>query len=110
VLAKGRPGETYNVGGNDVMNVDLTQRILADLGKPLSLITPVADRAGHDRRYCLDTTKLRALGWSPQVDFAQGLHDTIAWYRKNDWWWRPIKENDPAFRAYYSAQYEQRTK
>jgi dTDP-glucose 4,6-dehydratase len=104
-------GEVYNIGGgNDVMNVDLTQRILADLGKPLSLITPVADRAGHDRRYCLDTAKLRALGWSPQVDFVLGLHDTIAWYQKNDWWWRPIKENDPAFRAYYSAQYEQRTK
>jgi dTDP-glucose 4,6-dehydratase len=104
-------GEVYNIGGgNDVMNVDLTHRILADLDKPLSLITPVADRAGHDRRYCLDTTKLRALGWSPQVDFVQGLHDAIDWYQKNDWWWRPIKENDPAFRAYYSAQYEQRTK
>jgi dTDP-glucose 4,6-dehydratase len=68
----------------------------------------VADRKGHDRRYCLDTTKLRALGWAPQVPFEQGLHDTVGWYRRNEWWWRPIKEQDPAFRAYYEAQYQNR--
>ena len=92
------------------MNVDLTHRILEGLGKPLSLIKPVADRQGHDRRYCLDTAKLRGLGWAPQVAFEQGLASTIEWYRRNEWWWRPIKENDPAFRAYYAAQYEQRTR
>jgi dTDP-glucose 4,6-dehydratase len=104
-------GEVYNIGGgNDVMNLDLTHRILAEIGKPLSLINPVADRAGHDRRYCLDTSKLRSLGWAPQVPFEQGLRDTVAWYRQNEWWWRPIKENDPAFRAYYAAQYDHRSK
>jgi dTDP-glucose 4,6-dehydratase len=102
-------GEVYNVGGgNDVMNIDLTHRILEALGKPASLITPVADRQGHDRRYSLDTTKLRALGWAPQVPFASGLRETVEWYRRNEWWWRPIKEKDPAFRAYYETQYGQR--
>jgi len=107
LIDQGRNGEVYNIGGgNDVMNVDLTHQILSALGKPLSLIKPVADRPGHDRRYCLDTTKLRSLGWTPQVDFAEGLGAAIAWYRDNPWWWRPIKEQDPAFRAYYQAQYE----
>ena len=91
------------------MNVDLTKNILSSLGKPESLINPVADRPGHDRRYCLDTTKLRALGWTPQVPFESGLSETVDWYRGNEWWWRPIKEQDPAFRSYYRAQYEQRT-
>jgi dTDP-glucose 4,6-dehydratase len=102
-------GEVYNIGGgNDVMNVDLTHRILKELGKPVSLIKPVADRPGHDRRYCLDTTKLRGLGWAPQVPFEDGLRRTVEWYRANDWWWRPIKENDPAFKAYYQTQYDVR--
>ena len=102
-------GEVYNVGGgNDIMNVDLTRRILAELKKPESLITPVPDRKGHDRRYCLDTTKLRGLGWAPRVPFEQGLRDTIEWYENNQWWWRPIKEQDPSFRAYYQAQYQDR--
>ncbi len=106
LIEGGQSGEVYNIGGgNDVMNVDLTHRILGVLGKPVSLITPVADRPGHDRRYCLDTSKLRTLGWSPRVPFEEGLHDTVDWYRNNAWWWRPIKESDPAFRAYYQAQY-----
>ena len=103
-------GEVYNIGGgNDVMNVELTNRILDLVGKPTSLIKPVADRKGHDRRYCLDTTKLRGLGWTPQVPFEDGLAQTVEWYRQNEWWWRPIKENDPAFREYYAQQYEHRT-
>jgi dTDP-glucose 4,6-dehydratase len=110
LIANGGDGEVYNIGGgNDVMNVDLTKRILGSLGKPISLIKPVADRPGHDRRYCLDTSKLRSLGWAPQVPFEQGLRDTVDWYRSNEWWWRPIKEQDPAFRSYYNAQYERRT-
>jgi len=110
LIDNGIDGEVYNIGGgNDVMNVDLTGRILSTLGKPQSLIKPVADRPGHDRRYCLDTSKLRALGWAPEVPFEQGLRDTIEWYRRNEWWWRPIKEQDPAFRSYYQAQYERRT-
>ncbi len=99
----------YNVGGgNHVRNVDLTKRILDCAGKPESLIRPVADRPGHDRRYALDTSKLRALGWAPQVPFELGLRDTVAWYRQNEWWWRPIKDADPAFRAYYDTLYGER--
>ena len=97
------------VGGNEVRNVDLTHRILELVGRPTSLIRPVADRLGHDRRYAVDTTKLRALGWTPAVPFEQGLADTVAWYRENEWWWRPIKERDEAFRAYYQSQYGTRT-
>jgi dTDP-glucose 4,6-dehydratase len=106
LIEKGQAGDVYNIGGgNEVENVDLTHRILSLVGKPASLITPVQDRQGHDRRYCLDTTKLRTLGWSPRADFTQGLAATVDWYRNNEWWWRPIKEQDPAFRAYYEAQY-----
>ena len=109
LIERATSGEVYNIGGgNEVMNIDLTHRILETLDKPRSLITPVADRPGHDRRYCLDTAKLRALGWAPQVRFEDGLRDTVAWYRANEWWWRPIKEKDPAFRAYYEAQYGRR--
>jgi dTDP-glucose 4,6-dehydratase len=109
LIDKASNGEVYNVGGgNEIMNIDLTHRILEELGKPLSLIAPVQDRPGHDRRYCLDTTKLRSVGWTPNVPFEQGLRSTIAWYRNNEWWWRPIKENDPAFRAYYDTQYGRR--
>ncbi len=103
-------GEVYNIGGgNEVKNVELTHRILELMDKPTSLIKPVPDRPGHDRRYALDTSKLRALGWAPQVAFEQGLADTIKWYRGNEWWWRPIKDNDPAYKAYYAAQYERRS-
>src|SRR5262245_41445930 len=109
LIAHGTPGEVYNVGGgNHIRNIDLTRRILALTGRPDALIQGVPDRPGHDRRYSLDTSKLTRLGWHPQVSFDTGLADTVAWYRENDWWWRPIKENDPAFRAYYDAQYGRR--
>jgi len=99
-------GEVYNIGGgNDVRNVDLTRRILTLAGKTEALIRHVPDRPGHDRRYSLDTSKLRSLGWAPREDFEQGLASTVEWYRRNEWWWRPIKEADPAFRAYHDAQY-----
>ena len=106
IIERGHAGETYNIGGgNEVRNVDLTHTILALVDRPASLIKPVEDRLGHDRRYSLDTTKLRALGWTPTVAFDAGLAATVAWYRENEWWWRPIKEQDPQFRAYYEAQY-----
>jgi dTDP-glucose 4,6-dehydratase len=109
VIEHGVSGEVYNIGGsNHVGNADLTRRILQLLGKPESLIRHVQDRPGHDRRYSLDTTKLQALGWKPQVPFEQGLADTVEWYRQNEWWWRPIKQDDPAFKAYYQAQYGRR--
>ncbi|HET9267516.1 MAG TPA: dTDP-glucose 4,6-dehydratase [Vicinamibacterales bacterium] len=106
LIERGVNGDVYNVGGgNDIMNVELTHRILDGLGKPRTLIKPVADRPGHDRRYCLDTTKLRAAGWAPQVTFDTGLQQTVEWYRDNAWWWRPIKEQDPAYKAYIQTQY-----
>jgi dTDP-glucose 4,6-dehydratase len=106
VIARGRAGEVYNIGGgNEIANVDLSRTILELVDRPAALITPVADRPGHDRRYSLDTAKLRALGWRPTVPFEAGLAATVDWYRTNEWWWRPIKEQDPAFRAYYEAQY-----
>jgi dTDP-glucose 4,6-dehydratase len=109
VITKGNSGEVYNIGGgNEVKNVDLTHRILDLLGKPATLIKPVQDRQGHDRRYALDTTKLRGLGWQPEVVFDDGLAETVRWYRENEWWWRPIKERDAAYKAYYESQYGRR--
>jgi dTDP-glucose 4,6-dehydratase len=109
VIDVGVAGEAYNIGGgNHTKNADLTRRILQLLGKPESLIRHVADRPGHDRRYSLDTSKLQGLGWKPRVSFEQGLAETVAWYQQNEWWWRPIKEADPAFQAYYQAQYGNR--
>ena len=72
------------------------------------LICFVADRPGHDLRYALDPSKLRNLGWSPQTDFERGHAETVQWYIENDWWWRPIKDGDPAFRSYYESQYGSR--
>ena len=106
LIEHGQDGEVYNIGGgNEVRNVDLTRRILELVGRPESLIRPVADRPGHDRRYALDTAKLRSLGWQPATSFDDGLRATVDWYRANEAWWRPIKEQDPAFRAYYATQY-----
>ncbi|MCR4375124.1 MAG: dTDP-glucose 4,6-dehydratase [Acidobacteria bacterium] len=106
VIDSGTNGEVYNIGGgNEVTNVDLTHRILELAGRPSTLIRKVADRQGHDRRYALDTSKLRGLGWAPQVGFEQGLAATVDWYRQNETWWRPIKEQDQAYRTYYQAQY-----
>jgi dTDP-glucose 4,6-dehydratase len=109
LIDHGANGEVYNIGGgNEVRNVDLTHRILELVKRPPTLITPVADRPGHDRRYALDTTKLRGLGWTPQAKFDDGLAATVRWYEENEWWWRPIKEQDAAYRAYYEAQYGNR--
>src|SRR5688572_14478290 len=108
-IDRGADGEVYNIGGgNEVRNVDLTHTILELAGRPVTLIRPVADRPGHDRRYALDTSKLRQLGWAPEVPFEAGLKATVDWYRDNESWWRPIKEQDQAFRDYYRAQYGNR--
>jgi dTDP-glucose 4,6-dehydratase len=106
LIDNGQPGEVYNIGGgNQIKNVDLTHRILELVGKPASLIKPVADRPGHDRRYSLDTSKLESLGWKPRERFDGGLARTVQWYRDNERWWRPIKDHDPEFRKYYQGQY-----
>ena len=96
------------VASGDIEVVDLTHTLLRLTERPDSLIKPVQDRLGHDRRYSLDTSKLRKLGWQPQVPFEEGLKETVRWFQENEWWWRPIKEGDPAFRAYYQTQYGSR--
>lgn len=109
LITKGTPGEVYNIGGgNEVTNIELTKRILELTGRTEALIKPVADRQGHDRRYCLDTSKLKGLGWAPKAEFESGLAETVKWYQANESWWRPIKEQDPAFREYYKTQYASR--
>jgi dTDP-glucose 4,6-dehydratase len=108
VLHRGAPGEAYNVaGGNERRNVEVTELILSQLGKPRSLIHSVPDRPGHDRRYALDISKVRAIGWEPRHDFGQALELTVRWYVENEWWWRPIKSGEH-YRAYYEQQYAER--
>jgi dTDP-glucose 4,6-dehydratase len=107
VLRRGRDGEIYNVGGgHEVANLALTREILGLLGKPESLIQPVADRPGHDRRYALDAAKVWRLGWAPRYPFASALEATVRWYCEHEAWWRPLKSGE--FRAYYERQYGRR--
>jgi len=104
VVEKGALGEVYNVGsGVETANIDLAHAILDILGKPYSLIQPITDRPGHDRRYAVDNSKVRALGWTPSHSFAQAIEKTVKWYVDNEWWWRKIKTGE--FREYYKKQY-----
>ena len=104
VLRRGKDGEVYNIGGgHEVENVVLTRQILRLTGKPETLIQPVRDRPGHDRRYALDSKKVQQLGWAPRHAFATALESTVAWYREHEAWWRPLKSGE--FRAYYARQY-----
>ena len=107
VLADGAPGETYNVGaGNELTNLELTRTILELLGKPMSLVRSVPDRAGHDRRYSVDSSKIRDLGWRPAHTFADALQATVGWYLANENWWRPLKSGE--YLDYYRRQYGDR--
>ena len=107
VLRRGRDGEIYNIGGStEVENIALTRRILSLLDRPESLIQPVTDRPGHDRRYALDSGKVKTLGWTPATTFDAALAATVEWYRGHEAWWRPIKTG--AFRQYYQTQYATR--
>ena len=104
VLREGKRGEVYNVGGEELENLEVTHRILELTEAGEDLIRHVDDRAGHDRRYSLDDSKVRGLGWSPQHAFAEtGLAETVAWYRDNRAWWEPIKSGE--YRRYYEQQY-----
>ena len=104
VLRRGRDGEVYNVGGgHEVENIVLTRQVLRLTGKPETLIAPVRDRPGHDRRYSLDSKKVRQLGWAPRHAFPAALEATVGWYREHEAWWRPLKSGE--FRAYYARQY-----
>jgi dTDP-glucose 4,6-dehydratase len=94
VLENGRAGEIYNIGGGTgLTNVEITKALLELCGADESMIEPVEDRLGHDRRYCVDWGKIREeLGYRPEVDFDEGLARTVKWYRENESWWRPLKE------------------
>jgi len=107
VLEKGVLGEIYNIGGgNNRTNKEITYGILKFLGKPDTLIKPVADRLGHDRRYALACGKAQALGWKPVWGFAQALKHTVDWYAAHPEWWQPLKSGE--YLAYYRQQYAQR--
>jgi dTDP-glucose 4,6-dehydratase len=104
VLEHGVHGEVYNAGGPDeCANIEVVKRIIELTGADESLIEHITDRPGHDRRYSLSSQKVRALGWEPRVRFAEGLEQTVSWYRENEWWWKPIRSGD--YRAYYERQY-----
>lgn len=91
----GKIGEIYNVGSNDELkNIDLTKRILKILGKRNNLIKFVKDRPGHDKRYALDFTKLKRLGWKPSFEFGEALEETVLWYKKNITWWKKLKKEE----------------
>jgi dTDP-glucose 4,6-dehydratase len=107
VARKGEPGEVYNVGAdNHQENIRVAETLLQFVEKPLGLIRFVEDRKGHDRRYAVDTAKLRALGWAPEHDFLSALERTVRWYQENRWWWEPIYAGP--FQDYYQRQYGER--
>lgn len=109
VFLHGEPGTVYNVGGgNERENLAVAEQILACLGKPKSLLRFVTDRPGHDRRYAIDCSRLKQLGWKPAVPFEDGLRATVRWYREHESWWRPIKSGE--FKHYYEQMYGKRLK
>lgn len=104
ILHRAQAGDIYNIGtGDEITNIDLTKKVLSLLGKGEEMIEPVKDRQGHDRRYAIDASKLRTLGWSPTVALDDGLQHTIAWYRDNEGWWQRIKSGE--YKEYYNKQY-----
>jgi dTDP-glucose 4,6-dehydratase len=108
VLHRGVLGEIYNVGtGEEITNLTMTEVVLETLKRPKSLIQHVADRPGHDRRYALDVSKLKALGWESRYACEEAVAATARWYAENEWWWRPIKSGD-LYKDYYAQQYGKR--
>jgi dTDP-glucose 4,6-dehydratase len=108
---QGTPGEVYNVGGDHACeryNIDVVKAILGYLNKPDSLIRYVQDRPGHDRRYSMDCTKLRALGFAPETDFDKRLEETVRWYVDNPAWWRKIKEKQAEWKSFTEKWYADR--
>jgi len=111
VLHKGQPGEFYNVGAggeNERDVLEVTETILRLLNKPKSLIKHVKDRPGHDVRYSLDCSKLKALGWEPKHSFEAAMEKTVKWYVENEEWWRKIKEKSEEYKKFYAKQYKNR--
>ena len=109
-LENGTAGEAYNIGGgNERTNREVTTAILAALGLDDSLLRHVADRPGHDRRYALDSSKLKAMGWSPRLDWSEAVAETARWYRNNTAWWQSIRD-DAEYKSFYQANYAARLK
>jgi dTDP-glucose 4,6-dehydratase len=107
MLREGRDGEVYNVGGDhELTNLEVTEAILEKTGKPKSLMQFVEDRPGHDRRYSLDCSKIRKLGWRPRHSFEEALEGTVRWYADNRPWWEKLKTEE--YRSYYQKQYGDR--
>ena len=107
VLHKGVLGEAYNIGtGEEMENMEMIEILLKAMGKSHDLIRHVADRPGHDRRYSLNISKIKALGWQPRHTAEEAIIKTARWYEQNEWWWRKIKSGE--FKAYYQAQYGKR--
>lgn len=105
VLQDGVVGETYNVGsGREASIMEIADRVLEATGRPNSLKEIVADRPGHDRRYLLDSTKIRReLGWVPTVEFEKGLVETVEWYAANEAWWRPLIGRSPVIEGQWKS-------
>jgi len=108
IVERGAPGEVYNIGGNcSLPNLEIVRRILKATGKPETLITRVADRPGHDRRYALTNRKLsRETGWEPAMSFDRGLEATVDWYRRNPGWTNRVKSGE--YRQFYELNYANR--
>ena len=106
VLHEGEPGGVYNVGGEERENLDVIGRIVELTGADAALVRHVDDRPGHDRRYSVDSARVRALGWKPSREFEAGLAETVGWYRENRAWWEPIKSGE--YLDYYKRQYAER--
>jgi dTDP-glucose 4,6-dehydratase len=105
VLQRGALGEIYNLGtGAETRNIDMARKLLALVGKPESLLQHITDRPGHDRRYALNVSKIKALGWRPRHDFDAALEATVRWYVENEWWWRKIRSGEH-YQAYYQSHY-----
>jgi dTDP-glucose 4,6-dehydratase len=103
-LRRGVPGEDYNIGaGREINGITVADTVLRLLDKPPSLKQYVSDRPGHDRRYALDSTKLRTLGWEPRIDVEKGMEMTVRWYVEHEEWWRPLKSGE--FWAFYQRNY-----
>jgi dTDP-glucose 4,6-dehydratase len=105
LIYHGENGQVYNVGGgNERMNLDITNLILKHLDKPESLKSYVQDRLGHDRRYSVDTSKIRKLGWTPKFTFEEAMQFTIDWYVENRWWWEKLKTGE--YLNFYKQNYK----
>lgn len=104
VLHQGQEGEVYNIGGgNERTNIEITDIILRELGRPKDLIKYVKDRPGHDRRYSIDSSKVASLGFSRRYSFEEAIRSTVRWYCENEWWWRKVKSED--FKRFYKKAY-----